>query len=159
MTELEEIRNALSGAGDAVGFRPSRVQVTWEFVLAVHSFTRWPVDAWAGVRDESGKLSTLHWIQGNTLGTLSADGSDGQPTVTGSVQFLSNIGAVKIAAEVDENDFGPGRARRSITVNFVGGEDITLNVAETSGHLREQANQFIDALLDAVSGHEIRSQQ
>ncbi|OQZ88034.1 hypothetical protein BST11_24920 [Mycobacterium alsense] len=120
------------------------------FALAVHSFTRWPVDAWAGIRDGQGLLRTLYWIQGNTLGQLVAEGDENSLKVTGSVQQISNISAVHIAAEVSQDDFVVGRGRRSVTVKVDGAKDITVDVAQCEGHLREQANAFIDTLLDAV---------
>jgi hypothetical protein len=147
VTELEEIRNALYGESAF-----SRVSVvSWGFALAVRSFTRWPVDAWAGVRDANGRLRTLYWIQGNTLGQLTAEGDEDNLTIAGAVQPISKISAVRIAGQVNDDDLSAGQARRAVTVKVSGGDDITVDVAECKGHLRVRANEFIDALLAAVS--------
>lgn len=144
MTDLKQIHGALT--------RDSNANVSWAFALAVQSFTRWPVDAYAVEADERGRLHTVCWIQGNTLGKLTAAGDDESPVITGAVQAISNIGAVQVAATVTDDDFGPGRARRAVTVALDGGEEIKVDVAKLRGqHLRERANEFIDALLSAVS--------
>jgi hypothetical protein len=83
--DVEKIRDALSG--DRFAQEPSLV-----FALAVHNFTRWPVDAWAGVRDEKGRLRTFYWIQGNTLGQLIAEGDENSLGIAGSVQLISRLG-------------------------------------------------------------------
>lgn len=121
------------------------------FALAVHSFTHWPVDAWAGVRDEKGRLRTFYWIQGNTLGQLIAHGDENSLDITGSVQLISNVTAVRIAAQVNQDDFLAGHGRRVITIEIDGGADIVVDAERSTGHLRERANAFIDALLTAVS--------
>lgn len=145
MTEIEEIREALSG--DRFSGEGSASLV---FALAVHSFTSWPVDAWAALRDDQGRIRSLCWIQGNTLGQLVAEGDENSLSITGAVLPISNIKAVRIAAEVGEDDFLVGRGRRAITISVDGADDITLDVAKIRGHLRERANEFIDALLDAI---------
>lgn len=147
VTDVEQIREALSGDD-----RFSREQpASLVFALAVQSFTSWPVDAWVALRDKQGLLRTLYWIQGNALGHLIAEGDETHLDVTGSVQPISNINAVRIAAAVSQDDYSAGRGRRKVTVEVDGAQDITVDVAQCRGHLRERANEFIDALLAAVS--------
>lgn len=143
MVELDEITDALSGNGF------NRIRVNPMFVRAVQTFTRWPVDAWAGELNENGHLRTLHWIKGNLLGRLVAEG-DGELSVTASVWPIANI-AVGLAATVGEDDFFAGRPLRKLTVKVVAGDEISLDVGEVTGHLRERANEFVDKLLDAVA--------
>lgn len=111
MTDVEQIRTELSG--DRFSQEP---QASFVFALAVHSFTRWPVDAWAGMRDDQGRLRTLYWIQGNTLGKIVAEGDENSLTISGVMQLISNISAVHITAEVSLDDFVVGRGRRAVTV-------------------------------------------
>jgi hypothetical protein len=150
MVDLEEITDALRGNNRFAG-----IQVHPNFVRAVQSFTRWPVDAWAGVLNENGPLRTLYWIKGNALGQLAAEG-DNELIVTANVWSISNIEAVRVVANVGEDDFLPGRPLRTVTVKVSAGEDISLDVAKCTGDLRERANEFIDKLLDAVSNAPIR---
>lgn len=87
------------------------------FALAVHSFTRrWPVDAWAAVRDDQRRIRKLFWLHGNTVGQLVGEGDENSLQITGSVQPLSAIRGIRIAAEVSLNDFSVGYGRRAITV-------------------------------------------
>lgn len=152
VTDVEEIREQLSGAKFSQEPQASSV-----FALAVRSFTRWPVDAWAGVLDECGRLRTLYWIQGNTLGQMFAEGDEDSLTVSGTVQLISNIRAVRIAAQVSLDDYGAGRGRRAVTIEVSDGQGITLDVGNCTGRLRERANEFVDALLDAVSSRPVRA--
>jgi hypothetical protein len=95
VTDLQQVRNALAG--------DSGTQVSWAFALAVHSFTRWPVDAFAVERDQNGRLRTVCWIQGNALGQLTADGDDDSPTINGAVLSIAKIDAVQLAGACPES--------------------------------------------------------
>lgn len=153
VTHVEQIREALSG-DDRFSRYPAASLV---FALAVRSFTSWPVDAWVALRDEQERLRTLYWIQGNVLGQLIAEGDETHLDVTGSVQPISNINALRIAAAVSLDDYSAGRGRRIVTVQIDSAQDIIVDVDQCRGHLRERANEFIDALLAAVSNPPGRS--
>ncbi|MCV7380256.1 hypothetical protein H7K38_16555 [Mycobacterium alsense] len=105
MVQLEEITDALRG-----GNRFEAIELNTNFVRAVQSFTRWPVDAWAGVLNEKGRLRTLYWVKGNALGQLVAEG-DNELTATANVWSISNVEHVRVAANVADDDFVEGRPR------------------------------------------------
>ncbi|OQZ87669.1 hypothetical protein BST11_26890 [Mycobacterium alsense] len=151
MVQLEEITDALRG-----GNRFEAIELNTNFVRAVQSFTRWPVDAWAGVLNEKGRLRTLYWVKGNALGQLVAEG-DNELTATANVWSISNVEHVRVAANVADDDFVEGRPLRTVTVEVSAGQSISLDVAECKGHLREHANEFVDKLLDAVSNSTVRA--
>jgi hypothetical protein len=147
MNDVEAIRKELTG-GDKWS---SDGEVSSAFALAVNSFTGWPVDAWAGVRDEQGRLRKLYWVKGNALGELTAKGDQNALTVVGSMHLISNIRTVQLAAEVSLDDYHLGHGRRKITVVVDGGESLVVDVETCTGHLRLRADCFIDALVTAMS--------
>ncbi|WP_236981633.1 hypothetical protein [Mycobacterium kiyosense] len=141
------MRTVLSGdTGD--------VQVNWGFASAVRSFTKWPVAIWAAVIEEhagySPLLRTFYWIQDNVLGQLTIDPetSTERPTITGTVQSVSNIDVVDLSATVVDDNC---RVVRTITARFRDGNHVTVSAAHSRMYLNDQANKFIDALLDAVA--------
>lgn len=143
---IEQIRNELSGENKF----SQEGEASAVFALAVNGFTDWPVDAWAGKRDGQGRLRTLYWIKGNTIGMLTAEGDSNSLAVTGWLIPISNIKAMRFAAKVSTDHYNLGHGEREITIEIEGYGDISLNVADVTGHLRIRANDFINALLDAV---------
>ncbi|MEE6167672.1 MULTISPECIES: hypothetical protein [unclassified Mycolicibacterium] len=158
MADVNEIRDQLVGN--------SGRQVTLAFVLAVGSVVRWPVDAFKfehnADRDDE---RIFYWIQGNAIGKLTARGDSDSPAISAIIHPVSEINNVVVLAKRVDQGLGPGEIRRAITVSFVeqigteGSESesalsITIDAAnETNPNARDQADNLINAILDAVAGH------
>lgn len=95
-TDVNDIRRALVG--------DSGIAITLEFVLAIRSFTRWPVDAFAVDVDQQRNVQTFYWLQGGSIGRLTATREDDNPNYAGVVRPVSAVTALTLFAKViDEN--------------------------------------------------------
>jgi hypothetical protein len=144
VVEINELRDDLVGNSGA--------QVSMAFVLAMRSFTRWPVDAFATHIDSSKEVQTVYWIQGNAIGRLTATGSGDTPTLSGAVHSLLSLASVDLAGTIVDERFGPPEVRRAATLRFQDGDEIPVDVAAcTNQHCRDRTDEFISGVLDAIA--------
>jgi len=144
VVEINELRDDLVGKSGA--------QVSMAFVVAVRSFTRWPVDAFVTHIDTSSELQTIYWIQGNSIGRLTATGTGDTPTLSGAVHSLSSLASVDLGGTIVDERLGPPEVRRAATLRFRDGDEIAVDAAaSTNQHWRDLADEFINGVFDAVA--------
>jgi hypothetical protein len=144
VVEIKELRDDLVGKSGA--------QVSMAFVLAVRSFTRWPVDAFVTHIDTSKEVQTIYWIQGNAIGRLTATGSGDTPTLSGAVHSLSSLASVDLGGTLVDERLGPPEVRRAATLRFGDGDEIAVDSAAcTNQHCRDRTDEFINGVLDAIA--------
>ena len=145
---VQTMRNTLSGG--------TGVTVGWNFVIAARSSVRWPLPVWGGVvGQDDGRppmLRAFYWLDGGAFGelTLGDDGAEDPVKIAGSVRPVSNIETVEITVEVLDSE--AVRWNREIKVRFNDGHSISVTTAQSTTHFRDQANTFINAVLEAVAG-------
>lgn len=128
------------------GVSPARAYVEF-FAEAM----RWPVSAFAP-RTLSGVSHEVTWLKGDVIGRAKCETSDQAPDVKATVHPLSTVSRLDLGATVRDDGLSPD-ITRSLTVHFVDGEPLTIDLARfTVWRQRDQADAFIDAVIDAVGG-------
>jgi hypothetical protein len=92
-----------------------------------------------------------HWLKGASIGTWSVVG-DEPAEMKASVRPISSLQAVDLGAYI-YNEGLSASALRFATLRFSFGENIMVDVREHSGADRDQADKFIDRVLDAVANY------
>jgi len=141
---LREMKSAVFNSGVS----PARSYVEF-FAEAM----RWPVAAFAP-RTVSGISHEVTWLNGSVIGRATCSTSDEAPEVKAAVHPLTSVTRVDIGSTVRDDGLSPD-IMRSLTVHFVDGESLTIDLTKfTSWMQREQADAFIDAVLDWVVAQE-----
>ncbi|OBB35252.1 hypothetical protein [Mycolicibacterium fortuitum] len=137
---LREMKSAVFNGG----ISPARSYVEF-FAEAM----RWPVSAFAP-RTLSGISHEVTWLKGNLIGRATCSTADEAPEVKAAVHPLASVARVDIGSTVRDDGLSPD-ITRSLTVYFVDGESLTIDLAKFSAWAqRDQADAFIDAVLDWV---------
>ncbi len=140
---LREVKNSVFNSGVV----PARAYVEF-FAEAM----RWPVTEFSPrtLTPGGNVVHEVTWLKGSVIGRATCSTSDEAPEVKASVHPLASVTRVDIGATVRDDGFSQNVVR-SLTVHFVDGESLTVDLSKfTSWTQREQAEAFIEAVLDAV---------
>jgi hypothetical protein len=94
---------------------------------------------------------SVAWVQGNAIGIITATGNFDQPTLKGTVRSVRAVASVDFEPRYIDG-FNRSQVDRSMTLVFNTGEPIVVDVGRfVAPHYRDRANEFINAVLRAVS--------
>jgi hypothetical protein len=114
---------------------------------------RWPVDAFASrtVSDDTRFEHHVVWLRGSAIGSASYVASE-EPTVTALVHSLARVVRIELVSANVSDDGFTQTVTRSMTVHFPDAAPLVVDLSTFSSWTqREQANLFIDAVVDALA--------
>jgi hypothetical protein len=112
---------------------------------------QWPVDAFAREKLD-GQKRALVWVRGRAIGLSHYTADDvAKQEIVATIRPASQVVGVDIKTHVFDDRFRKSY-RRTAVVRFATGDPITVDTSKyVHDGLREQAEKFIDNVLDALT--------